>query len=471
MPEPLARNLRPRTDIEPADQGDNLGVDQQVEGVEYADPDALARARAAMREDEDAGESWAMGDEEDDEVMSIGEQGVLPEEKEAPGYAKYFQRAWNYAKALFSRKAETVKATSAVEAKPVVNYDAELGFQAVGDGKDERRRLLHYIDALCSDDRGRSSTAMRALVGKTVEFHEQRYTIAGKVGEGGFGTVVKVKDEKTGTIRALKVAHSFDIAALAGGEDEQAVNTARKHVLDIASLYKLTRKGKNPEQLQRTDYSKPAFPILHDAVLVPNPDAKNQRTFFEVMELIPGRTFLKYAEELNDSETDQQRVLEISRRLIEIVRSLHTQGVLHMDIKPKNIMVTPTDDPILLDFGLVHQPELAQRQIEKQQKPFAVSTGRTTELHGDPLYAQQGEPLTPQRDVYGLGKTLNNLLTHYIRNNFSRPGDNHLYTPERLQPLVDVVEAMSQFNPKDRITLEQALARLEQVTTTLENVV
>ena len=103
-------------------------------------------------------------------------------------------------------------------------------------------------------------------------------------------------------------------------------------------------------------------------------------------------------------------VLRIVRRVAEALQHAHEHGVLHRDVKPSNVMVTPDGRVVLCDFGLALLQDDAR----------LTRTG--TELGSLPYMAPEqleGRPVDARTDVYGLGVTLYELLTR--RNPFLQP--------------------------------------------------
>jgi Tfp pilus assembly protein PilF/tRNA A-37 threonylcarbamoyl transferase component Bud32 len=117
------------------------------------------------------------------------------------------------------------------------------------------------------------------------------------------------------------------------------------------------------------------------------------------------------------------RSLEIAAAMARIARALeaaHTLGVLHRDVKPANIMVTPAGEPVLLDFGLA-----------RDEGGETASLTRTGETAGTPAYLPpellSGEIARPDArcDVYALGVTLYECLA--LRTPFQGPTRDALY--------------------------------------------
>ena len=119
------------------------------------------------------------------------------------------------------------------------------------------------------------------------------------------------------------------------------------------------------------------------------------------MELVPGRSL---DEILRDAPPTTEQVVRWGAEVADALAAAHEQGVLHRDVKPGNIRITPDGHARLLDFGLAR---LADEQAPTLTRTFA----------GSPAYASPEQIAAPpdqldgRTDVYSLGITLYECLT------------------------------------------------------------
>jgi serine/threonine-protein kinase len=96
-----------------------------------------------------------------------------------------------------------------------------------------------------------------------------------------------------------------------------------------------------------------------------------------------------------------REALRIVGRVADALHHAHAQGVVHRDIKPANIMLLPTGEPKIMDFG-----------VARVDSAKLTSPG---ELFGTPLYMApeqvHGEPVDARTDLFSLGSVLYTVLT------------------------------------------------------------
>ncbi|HKU61065.1 MAG TPA: protein kinase [Gemmatimonadales bacterium] len=122
-----------------------------------------------------------------------------------------------------------------------------------------------------------------------------------------------------------------------------------------------------------------------------------------VMEYIDGQPIDAYADERRLSVADRVRLL---LQVCDAVSYAHGRGVIHRDIKPLNILVTPSGVPKLLDFGIAKVLGEGVDDVTSTVTGLRLLT---------PEYASpeqiEGRHATTASDVYALGVVLYELLT------------------------------------------------------------
>jgi serine/threonine-protein kinase len=117
------------------------------------------------------------------------------------------------------------------------------------------------------------------------------------------------------------------------------------------------------------------------------------------MEYVPGKPLTAYLEE--GLRTEVQRVRDIVGQLLEALAYSHAQGVVHRDIKPGNLLVTPEGQIKVTDFGIA--------RIE------ASNLTQRGDMLGTPSYMSpeqyMGEATDGRSDIFSAGVILYELLT------------------------------------------------------------
>jgi nucleotide-binding universal stress UspA family protein len=112
-----------------------------------------------------------------------------------------------------------------------------------------------------------------------------------------------------------------------------------------------------------------------------------------VMERIPGTSLLPYLERLPLSYPE---VSEIGAKIAAALDDLHRQHVVHLDVKPSNIMFRPTGEAVMIDFGLSHHDELPDFMAEEFRLPYGTAPYMAPEQ-------VMGHRRDPRSDQFALG--------------------------------------------------------------------
>jgi tRNA A-37 threonylcarbamoyl transferase component Bud32/tetratricopeptide (TPR) repeat protein len=105
--------------------------------------------------------------------------------------------------------------------------------------------------------------------------------------------------------------------------------------------------------------------------------------------------------------------LQLFQKVCAAIQFAHQHLVVHRDLKPGNILVTPEGEPKLLDFGIARLLEPGEGGTTT-----AVDSRRLTPAYASPEQAQGG-PITTATDIYSLGALLYELLTEQSPYKFS----------------------------------------------------
>jgi serine/threonine-protein kinase len=200
-----------------------------------------------------------------------------------------------------------------------------------------------------------------------------RYEIKGVLGRGTMGVVYEGFDAALGRSVALKAIDlSFAVDAATEAHFEQ----------------RFLSEARAAAGLQH-----PAIVVVYD---IGRDDAG---VLYMALEHLRGQTLDQLlAARLR---LDWRRALELTRRVAEGLHHAHRNGVIHRDIKPANIMVLPSGEPKIMDFG-----------IAKVSSEHLTAAGQTfgTASYMSPEQAN-GLALDARSDVFSLGAVLYETLT------------------------------------------------------------
>jgi len=115
-----------------------------------------------------------------------------------------------------------------------------------------------------------------------------------------------------------------------------------------------------------------------------------------VMERIGGTSLLPRLKEL---PLPYAEVAALGVKIATALDALHRQHVVHLDIKPSNIVLRPTGEAVLLDYGLSHHAQLPDLMQEEFRVPFGTAPYMSPEQ-------LKGDRTDPRSDQFALGVLL-----------------------------------------------------------------
>lgn len=200
-----------------------------------------------------------------------------------------------------------------------------------------------------------------------------RYRVLAELGRGGFGQVYLAEDELLRRRVAIKVLRKVRRETSAGG-----------FVADTAFL-------KEARMVARMEH--PGIVPIYDVI------ETEAGGYCIISRYVEGRTL---REHLSDRRLNFMEMAEVAARLCEALNHAHELGVVHRDVKPANIMLTPELRPLLLDFGLAR----SWREMESE----GLAAG--TPGYMSPEQARGEDHLINNRsDIFSLGAVFYEMVT------------------------------------------------------------
>lgn len=202
-----------------------------------------------------------------------------------------------------------------------------------------------------------------------------RYRILEELGAGGMGVVYRAQDERLPRVVAIKIL-------------------ATERWSDADSRRRFEREARLLSRLNH-----PNIATLHDF-------ESSDGLELIVMELVPGRTL---AEVLLAGPLAEAEALRIGSQLAGGLAAAHASGVLHRDLKPGNLKLTPDGRLKILDFGVgkgVHTAEAGSDDDTITRGQEAVGT-----LAYMSPEQVRGDPVDARADVYSAGCVLYEMIT------------------------------------------------------------
>ena len=198
---------------------------------------------------------------------------------------------------------------------------------------------------------------------------KERYEITQLLGEGGMSFVYKAIDKQLQRTVAIKTLKPVYV------EQEKFVERFKREAQTAANL-------NHPNIVQIFDWGIGDEP-------------------FFVMEYIEGSTLTSIISKKKTLSIND--ILFIGAQVSSGLQAAHSQGLVHRDIKPGNIMITPEGKVKVTDFGIV--------SLQNEESDIT----KTGSILGTASYISpeqaQGKPVSKESDLYSLGTVLYELIT------------------------------------------------------------
>lgn len=318
-------------------------------------------------------------------------------------------------------------------------------------------RAWHVLaESLSDDDLSLEEVSDRQLAAKFVElgflnrwqaeqlcqgrtkFTLGAYRILDAIGQGGMGWVFKGEHKLLGRIEAIKVLPKNQCNPV-------SIANFRREIRAQALL--------DHPHLVRLSYAD-----------------TDGNTHFLVTEFVPGSDLRRLVRE-HGPLSAQQAALIVSQAA-EALGYAHSQGLIHRDVKPGNLLITPAGKTKVADLGLAYfssDNDNSSKNSSSPTKPKHIVG--TADFLAPEIIVTPGEVL-PISDIYSLGCTLYYALTGKVpfpggetADKLRRQLDEKPIALHRLIPTVDnnleaILTAMMQKRPADRVATAEQVVEL-----------
>jgi serine/threonine protein kinase len=202
-----------------------------------------------------------------------------------------------------------------------------------------------------------------------------RYELVRPLGRGGMGEVWLGRDTRLDRDVAVKLLRPGSLPA---GSDVEAL------ISRFAREARLTARLENP-----------GVPAVYDT-------GSDNDDLYLVMQVIGGADLAEF--EAENEPVPLGWVVAIGAQISSILGAAHSAGLVHRDLKPRNVMITHAGEIKVLDFGIAVLRDADLTRIT-----------RTSEAVGTPAYMAPEQAMhgvsSPSSDLYSLGCVLYELIT------------------------------------------------------------
>ncbi|MCW5756463.1 MAG: serine/threonine protein kinase [Phycisphaeraceae bacterium] len=198
------------------------------------------------------------------------------------------------------------------------------------------------------------------------------YRLLGKLGAGAMATVYKARQLNLDRLVAIKV---------------------------------LPRKfSQNPQFIERFyAEGRAAAQLNHPHIVQAYDVGKSGEYHYFVMEFVDGRTV--YDDIVKHKRYGEKEAIDIIRQVALALGHAHERGIIHRDVKPKNIMITNEGVVKLADMGL------ARAMSDKEAAEAEAGKAFGTPFYISPEQIRGETNVGPEADIYSLGATLYHMVT------------------------------------------------------------
>lgn len=241
---------------------------------------------------------------------------------------------------------------------------------------------------------------------------KERYELGVVLGYGGFGTTYIAWDNKLEVAVAIKEYYQSGIVNRMPGTNGVIVYSGKSREAFEKGLHRFLEEARNTAKFSN------------------HPNIVNVFDYFEangtayiVMEFLSGVSLKEFIYQ-NGGKIDLPTTVTILEAIIEALKAIHKEGILHRDISPDNIFITEDNRIKLIDFGAA--------RFQKGEKDSVQEIVLKPGFAPPEQYRSKGKQ-DARTDIYALGATMYRAITGIMpEESVNRVVDDTLRTPRQI---------------------------------------
>jgi serine/threonine protein kinase len=276
----------------------------------------------------------------------------------------------------------------AITLEEFIDYLADIGFMDVDEVHDfldevpvnrQPQSARRLVQEMLREGKVTEFQADTILKGKTKRLIVGNYVIMEKIGQGGMGRVYKARHSRMDRIVALK------FLPFNARESPDAVRRFNREIRAAARL-------------------------IHPNIVTAHDADESEGRYFLAMEYIDGKDLLAVVNDEGPLAVDT--AVDYALQTSEALKYAHSQRIIHLDIKPANLLLDRNGTIKVLDMGLARIDDVLN-DTETAPAEALIQDGKVmgTVDYVPPERSTHPEAVDHRADIYSLGCTLYYLLT------------------------------------------------------------
>ncbi len=200
-----------------------------------------------------------------------------------------------------------------------------------------------------------------------------------------------------------RLAGRYELGERIGGGGMGRVFRAHDVLLDRQVAVKILDEGATADEAlgrAAAEEARAAASLNHPGIAKVFDSGIHDGRRFVVMELVPGRTLREILVERGPLPAAE--ALDLAAQVADALDEAHRHNIVHCDIKPQNVIVTPAGAAKLVDFGIARAASVTSNPADHEIRGSAA--------YVSPEQVSQGR-VDGRSDVYSLGAVLYEMLT------------------------------------------------------------